>query len=768
MSLREQMEQHLEFLFADSDPDRFINLRAIPADHENHSVLEEFFPVRELEAAAEFAERVAETHSVHVGVAARDHRSGKAEAVSQVGFVWVDLDKPEAVAALEEFSIVSSLVVKSGSNENRHAYWKLTEPVDPGEVEELNSRLIARLDADKGCRDRARVMRLAGSLNHKQSPPVPAEIVTFPDTRHEIGDFENVLEPLAVKESKVSKGSRPRPRKWDGDTSPVVQRVLNELEVTGGGEGQWRAHCPAHDDQSPSLSVAQGDDGCCLIRCHAGCETEEVVAAIGLTMADLRAPGTQDKSQQLAMKLLGSAESRNPELFSSPDGKAWISVTVEGGRETWELGSQEAKRWLQRVFYEDHEKAVRAEILQDVRGILEAKARFDGAEHEVPVRVSGEPSGPIYLDIIDKRRRAVKLEADGPSVVKTPPVYFRRASSAGSLPHPDFDGEIGELKPFVNVRDEAAWMRLVGFLLMCFHPTGPYPVLTLSGEQGSAKSTLSRLILSLVDPHAAGLLSGSTRIDDLALAASTSWLVALDNISTIKPTLSDTLCRVSTGGGLRRRRLYTDTGEVAIEFRRPVLLNGIGSVVKAPDLLERSVPVELVPISPENRRTEADLNSAWETARPRVFGGLMTAVSAILAQLGQVKLKGHPRMADFALWGEAAADHLGWQPGEFSSAIESGQEEQVELSIDDQPEIRGLIDMLNQVEEVNCPATELLSRVHQFINAEPNTSGLSRNPAQFSRLLSVYEPVLRKHGITIERNRGAGGNRDRSLRVTKA
>lgn len=60
-------------------------------------------------------------------------------------------------------------------------------------------------------------------------------------------------------------------------------------------ETQFDALCPAHDDKSPSLSVGQGADGRVLVRCHAGCETEEVVAALNLKMTDLFAgdPGVK-------------------------------------------------------------------------------------------------------------------------------------------------------------------------------------------------------------------------------------------------------------------------------------------------------------------------------------------------------------------------------------------------------------------------------------------------------------------------------------------
>lgn len=68
----------------------------------------------------------------------------------------------------------------------------------------------------------------------------------------------------------------------------TAEQFLDHLEGTKPtGNGSWIARCPAHDDRNPSLSVAQGDDGRVLLKCHADCSTEEIVAALGLTLGDL-------------------------------------------------------------------------------------------------------------------------------------------------------------------------------------------------------------------------------------------------------------------------------------------------------------------------------------------------------------------------------------------------------------------------------------------------------------------------------------------------
>ncbi len=53
------------------------------------------------------------------------------------------------------------------------------------------------------------------------------------------------------------------------------------------GHGRYSVRCSAHDDQNPSLSITEGDDGRLLLKCWAGCETEDVLSAVGLTFSDV-------------------------------------------------------------------------------------------------------------------------------------------------------------------------------------------------------------------------------------------------------------------------------------------------------------------------------------------------------------------------------------------------------------------------------------------------------------------------------------------------
>jgi Protein of unknown function (DUF3631) len=71
-------------------------------------------------------------------------------------------------------------------------------------------------------------------------------------------------------------------------TSPV-ESLVQRLNARRSGQG-WKAKCPAHEDHTPSLSICEGDDGCALIHCHAGCSTDDVLAALGMSKRDLFPP----------------------------------------------------------------------------------------------------------------------------------------------------------------------------------------------------------------------------------------------------------------------------------------------------------------------------------------------------------------------------------------------------------------------------------------------------------------------------------------------
>lgn len=145
----------------------------------------------------------------------------------------------------------------------------------------------------------------------------------------------------------------------------------------------------------------------------------------------------------------------------------------------------------------------------------------------------------------------VTVEVDGEAA-------FLRRSSAQPLPIPVAGGSIELLRRYVNVGSDEDFRLIVAWLLMTLRPSGPYPALVILGQQGSAKSTMSRVLKALVDPVKAPVRSLPGSLRDLAIMADSNWVLVMDNLSQLKDPMSDGFCRLATGGGFATRALYTD------------------------------------------------------------------------------------------------------------------------------------------------------------------------------------------------------------------
>jgi hypothetical protein len=101
-----------------------------------------------------------------------------------------------------------------------------------------------------------------------------------------------------------------------------VEKVLDRLEGVVASNGSWKALCPAHDDNEPSLSVSEGDDARALLKCFAGCAIPEIVTRIGLEMSDLfeRRNGYRRKVAPTPSKTPATVQPCNLESYAQAKG----------------------------------------------------------------------------------------------------------------------------------------------------------------------------------------------------------------------------------------------------------------------------------------------------------------------------------------------------------------------------------------------------------------------------------------------------------------
>ncbi len=472
--------------------------------------------------------------------------------------------------------------------------------------------------------------------------------------------------------------------------------------------------------------------------------------------------GTTRRSQNAQLVQLTAGT----EFFHCPNQTAYATIDMGTHKENHALKSRDFERWLRKQYYDQTGAVPPAQAVADAICVFEGQAIFSGQERDVHLRVA-EHEGAIIIDLCNPAWEVIVNDATGWRTEKASPVKFRRTKGMLSLPTPVVYHDLNILRQFVNVSSDDEWHLLVVWILSIMRPRGPYPVLCLLGEQGSGKSTLVRMIRTLTDPSVSPLRSEPREVRDLLISARNSWLLAFDNLSHLSASLSDALCRLSTGGGFATRELYSDENEIIMDAQRGVIVNGIEALITRSDLLDRSLPITLPTIEERERRSETDLFRGFEQARPRLFGAILTALSRTLAALPNVRLERLPRMADFAIFGVACEKALGWKEGTFLAAYERNRNESHIIALEGSPIVVPIEELLADQPEWEGTATNLLQELSHLAGLELiRRRGWPATERQLGVQLSRLAPNLRAVGIYVEKER-SGHARTRLIHLKK-
>ena len=452
-------------------------------------------------------------------------------------------------------------------------------------------------------------------------------------------------------------------------------------------------------------------------------------------------------------------------LFHDQTREPFALVSVADHYEVIRCKSRGFRRWLSRRFYEAEEKAVGGEAVASALNTIEAKAVFDGERHELHNRVALHDSA-VWYDLTDPKWRAVRVTPGGWQVIENPPILFVRYDHHAPQIEPIRGGDVHQVFDFVAVNGDGPRLLLLVYLVACFIPNIPHPVPVLHGPQGSGKSSAFRILRRLVDPSAVEILSFPRDNNELVQNLSHHWAALFDNVSALQGWESDTLCRAVTGEGFTKRQLYSDDDDIIYSFRRCVGLNGINISATRPDLLDRSILIALDRIPPNQRRTEAALQAEFDSARPHVLGGIFDALAEAMRILPEVRLSTLPRMADFARWGSAIAQALGYRQADFLRAYGENIREQNAEVLEGHPVAAAVLSLIGERETWEGTPSELLTEFGRVAEAQKiNTKekGWPKSGPWVTRRLNEVRPNLADVGITVD----IGKSGDRKITIRK-
>lgn len=402
----------------------------------------------------------------------------------------------------------------------------------------------------------------------------------------------------------------------------------------------------------------------------------------------------QDEPEEPGYELYNwFVEKRHYRPFRTRTGEIRLAIPTAQGLEIFSMVSEkgELSRELARfVGYTAFTVKGSAVPLREVAVALGALAARGGSRDlpserviDLAIRVAPMEGIGCRLDLLDGDRRCVRVRPGSWSVEKVAvPVFNARrhmlplpepAAVEGGDPRRAFD-----LFRFASIRTPSggenqhllALTALVEFLL---YPRSPKPLLALGAEEGAGKTSTAKALGAAIDPSLTQVIRPppSETQDPKAFrtVVANRAIVNLDNVSFIGHEFSDDLARLSTGVGLPARRMYTGDDEDVLNARPLLILNGITAAPTAPDLLRRTVFLDVV--DPVRRLSESELEANWQEAHPAILGGLLdlAACAAGVLEAG-ADLQPTDGMAEYTRVGQAVAIALGLDARVFVSAWE--------------------------------------------------------------------------------------------------
>lgn len=468
-------------------------------------------------------------------------------------------------------------------------------------------------------------------------------------------------------------------------------------------------------------------------------------------------PKKEEKEPSLTVQIIQAVEATPKfDFFLNQFDEACVRYVEKNDCSSVKLvSSVRFKRFVAQIAFETFNDAVSKETVDKVCNIFEAKAYSEENISCVYVR-SAFHNGHVYYDLGDQ---IACISKEGVTFTKESPVAFTRYGVFKTQAAPLATGtKLSNFLELLNIPDKRERLLLQCFIVTAFIPDIAHPVLAIFGQQGSAKSTLMKLLVRLIDPAAIEDVQIQCP-QELIQAASHRLVLPLDNLSQLSEAVSDLLCKLVTGGGYSKRMLYSNDDDLIRSYRRIVVLNGISLVVEKPDLLDRSLLLQLERIKPENRLEESEVFAKFEAMRPGLLAEIFELVSNVLRYRDEARktISKLPRMADFAIYGRAAAKALGFSFEDFDEAYEDNIDRQNLEALEASPLASAIAYYLRSEDVLmGTPSTvrKKLAQVWEKAGLDPNDA--PRCHRSLGIRLSAATPNLTALGYQVSRKKMGG------------
>lgn len=399
-------------------------------------------------------------------------------------------------------------------------------------------------------------------------------------------------------------------------------------------------------------------------------------------------------------------------------------------------------------------KVLSSRALSEGGVVLEGKALKEGPQVYLSKRTAW-CGGALYYDLCDPSGRAIKVIENDWGIVENPPTLFRRYQHQLPQVEPSFEGNIMKILPFLGIKkgDKERQCLELCDLVCRMIPGYPQPIRVVYGPQGSIKTTKERIKKLLVDPSATDVSTlNPYKLESVAHQISQEWITVFDNCTRVTEETSNLLCRASTGGTFHKRKLYSDHDSIILDLNSVVVITGVNIPIDKPDIMDRAILFNHERIAPPDRVEEKVIIERFKEVRSEIVGGLFDVLAKTLQIKPKIKQKNLPRMADYCLWGMAAAESLGFGANMFLNAYRRNIHKQNEQIITSSPLATVLIDLLSDHGEFSGTSTtlfEVLTKRRQALGISENVLGWPQAPNALTPKLNELRSNLQEFGYEV-------------------
>lgn len=627
----------------------------------------------------------------------------------------------------------------------------------------------------------ARIVKLYGTIACKgddteERPHRRSYIISVPETLEPV---ESALLEAVTKEILVQ--AKP-PKQLDDDARkenriPVKDyleahgiEISHEKSYEAGGICYVLKTCPWNPEHTDKAAyVIEFPNGKIAAGCHHDSCREENWRSLLKKYPDERmeyqktvrkaSGGKREENLGAAELLLRDIEQEGHEFYHDKGGTAFVSVNRNGYLQYFQVKEKGYRQYLIYMYLKAYGKSVSKDSIQQVLDTIEVKALMEGEEIEPAYRCKNQRE-KLYYCLGDKEQTVICIDEEGYHFMEKSEIPFIQKSSMMEQQIP-----MKSKKSFRNLAKKHWKLAtkedeiLHNILLVTrFISDIPLPLIYYHGDRGASKTTSMRMDKMLVDPAQADLKVLSNNAKDVIPALASGYMVCFDNVSGISGTLADIFCISATQGFYTKRELYSDNSEITVKLNSRISFTGITTLSNKPDLLDRIVCVKFSRLEKGERRTSKEVMCDFENDIPFLLDRIFRILSKALVIHKTLKLNELPRMADFAKWGYAVAEVMGYGGETFLQIYEENQRNLLDTMIEEDTLATVLIAFVRKERFYKGKMTELLVKLTDTANTmRLNTkSGWVKDASVLSRRLSQLESVISLFHISMKRGKKDG------------